>query len=74
MKAYEQPSTEKRFAMVDETLTSKLRIPVINPLKIALKLAEALAYLNLTHSKLSYPTPDLTKLGHLIPVSRTLRR
>lgn len=61
------------FAMVDEVLTNKLRVPVINPVKIALKLAEVLAYLNLTHSRSSYPAPDLTKLGHLIPANRVLK-
>ncbi len=54
------------FAMVDDALSRKLGVPVINPVKVSLKLAEVLAHLNLTHSKLTYPTPDLAKLGTLL--------
>ncbi|MCX8186602.1 MAG: aspartate/glutamate racemase family protein [Sulfolobales archaeon] len=54
------------FAMIDEELSTKVRVPIINPVKVSLKFAELLAYLNLTHSKLTYPTPDLSKLKNLL--------
>lgn len=54
------------FTLVDEVLIKQLGIPVVNPVKASLKLAEILAHLSLTHSRLSYPTPEIAKLRHLI--------
>jgi allantoin racemase len=54
------------FSMVDLDLSKDLHVPVVNPVKISLKLAEVLAYIHLTHSKLSYPTPPLDKIRHLL--------
>ncbi|MEM0453955.1 MAG: aspartate/glutamate racemase family protein [Sulfolobales archaeon] len=57
------------FAMIDDQLSIRLGVPVINPVKISLKFAEVLAHLNLTHSKFTYPIPDLTKLKHLLHIT-----
>jgi hypothetical protein len=38
---------------------SKLRIPLITPVPAAIKMAEALQSLSLTHSKRAYPRPVL---------------
>lgn len=54
------------FTMIDEKLSKMLGVPVVNPVKVSLKFAELLAHLELIHSKLTYPTPDLIKLKHLL--------
>jgi allantoin racemase len=45
------------FHKVDEDLKGKLPIPVVNPIKVAVKTAEMLVDLGLCHSKLAFPTP-----------------
>jgi len=45
------------FHKVDEDLKGKLPIPVVNPIKVAVKVAETLVDLGLSHSKLAFPTP-----------------
>jgi len=54
------------FALLDEILGKYFSIPIINPVKVSLKLAELLACLGLRHSKQTYPKPSLDKLRHLI--------
>jgi allantoin racemase len=54
------------FSMIDLDLSKELQVPVVNPVKVSLKLAEMLAHIHLTHSKLSYPTPPLDKIRHLL--------
>ncbi len=45
------------FLMVDERLGEALGVPVVNPVKAAVKTAEMLVELGVTHSKLVYPVP-----------------
>ena len=45
------------FLMVDEKLTEEIGVPVVNPVKAAVKTAETLIDLGLTHSKKAYPVP-----------------
>jgi allantoin racemase len=45
------------FLDIDELLSEKLGVPVINPAKAAVKMAETYIELNMTHSKISYPKP-----------------
>ena len=45
------------FLMVDDELTEEIGVPAVNPVKTAVKAAEMLIDLRLTHSKLDYPTP-----------------
>ncbi len=45
------------FLMVDEKLTEYIGVPAVNPVKVAVKTAETLIDLGLTHSKRAYPVP-----------------
>ncbi len=45
------------FLMVDDRLTEEIGVPAVNPVKAAVKLAEALIDLGITHSKRAYPVP-----------------
>ena len=45
------------FLMVDEKLTEAVGVPAVNPVKMAVKTAETLIDLGITHSKLAYPIP-----------------
>jgi allantoin racemase len=45
------------FLMVDEKLSEEIGVPVVNPVKAAVKTAETLIDLGLTHSKRAYPIP-----------------
>lgn len=45
------------FLNIDEKLSTELRVPVINPAKAAVRIAETLINFKITHSKISYPTP-----------------
>ena len=45
------------FLMVDERLTEEIGVPAVNPVKAAVKMAETLIDLGMTHSKRAYPVP-----------------
>jgi allantoin racemase len=45
------------FLMVDEKLSEDIGVPAVNPVKVAVKTAETLIDLGLTHSKKAYPVP-----------------
>ncbi len=45
------------FLMVDEGLTEEIGVPAVNPVKVAVRTAEMLIDLGITHSKLAYPIP-----------------
>ncbi len=45
------------FLMVDKRLSDALGVPVVNPVKAAVKTAEMLVELGVTHSKRAYPIP-----------------
>ena len=45
------------FLMVDERLGEAIGVPVVNPVKAAVKTAEMLVELGITHSKRVYPVP-----------------
>lgn len=49
------------FLMVDEKLEAAIGVPAINPVKVAVKLAEVYIDLGLTHSKKVYPVPPSFK-------------
>jgi allantoin racemase len=52
------------FLMVDEYLTEEIGVPVVNPVKAAVKMAELYIDLGLTHSRLVYPTPPSLRKGN----------
>ncbi len=54
------------FSLIDESLAEMLGVPVVNPVKVSIKLAEALASLGLRHSRVSYPRVDMDKVRHLL--------
>lgn len=45
------------FLMIDERLTEEIGVPAVNPVKAAVKMAETLIDLGMTHSKRAYPVP-----------------
>jgi allantoin racemase len=45
------------FLMIDEGLTEEIGVPAVNPVKAAVKTAEVLIDLGITHSKRAYPVP-----------------
>jgi len=49
------------FLMVDDRLTEDIGVPAVNPVKVAVKTAETLIDLGLTHSKKAYPVPPSLK-------------
>jgi len=51
------------FLMIDDKLAQEIGVPVVNPVKTAVKAAEMLIDLGLTHSKSAYPIPP--SLGRL---------
>ena len=54
------------FALIDEYLYDTIDIPIINPVKVSIKTAWLLASLKLSHSKITYPEPNMEKLSHLL--------
>jgi allantoin racemase len=51
------------LSFYSERLQADLKIPVVNPLVAALKMAEVLVSMNLTYSPLTYPTPPKIAAG-----------
>jgi allantoin racemase len=49
------------FLMVDEKLTDAIGVPAINPVKVAVRMAEMLIDFGITHSKGAYPIPPSLK-------------
>jgi allantoin racemase len=49
------------FLMVDDRLTEEIGVPAVNPVKAAVKMAETLIDLGITHSKKAYPVPPSLK-------------
>ncbi len=49
------------FLMVDDRLTEEIGVPAVNPVKAAVKTAETLIDLGITHSKRAYPVPPSLK-------------
>ena len=45
------------FHDITSILEQKLKVPVINPVKASLLMAESLVKMKISHSKLAYPTP-----------------
>jgi allantoin racemase len=45
------------FLIVDDRLTEAIGVPAVNPVKVAVRTAETLIDLGITHSKLAYPVP-----------------
>jgi len=46
-------------------LQKELNVPIIDPIKVAIKFAELLVDLNITHSKRAYPTPSKKPITYL---------
>ena len=51
---------------VDELVKNEIPAPVINPIKVSVKMAEMLVSLGLKQSVLSYPHPDMQKLANTL--------
>lgn len=51
---------------LDEVAKGKIEALVMNPIKIGVKTAEMLISLGLSHSRLSYPKPDMAKLQRTV--------
>ena len=49
------------FSCLDKKLEDKLGIPVLNAGRVALKQAESLISMNISHSKMAYPFPEKLK-------------
>jgi allantoin racemase len=54
------------FLLLDEMARGEVPVPVVNPAKVAVKTAEMLLALGVSHSRASYPRPDLEKLRHSV--------
>ncbi|MFX0171888.1 MAG: aspartate/glutamate racemase family protein [Candidatus Hodarchaeota archaeon] len=54
------------FLLVDEIVEQKTRLPVINPLKVAIKTAETFVDLKLKHSWITYPPANNEKLNKTV--------
>lgn len=54
------------FLMIDDIIEETTGLPVANPVKTAVKLAEMFAELGLKHSRLTYPAADFKKLDETI--------
>lgn len=50
------------FQLLDEAVRETVPAPVLNPAKVAIKMAEMQMSLGIKHSVLAYPKPDLAKL------------
>ncbi len=50
------------FLLPDELVRGELAVPIVNPAKVAVKTAEMLLALGVSHSRVSYPRPDMEKL------------
>lgn len=50
------------FLLVDEMVGSQVDVPIINPAKVSVKMAEMIVSLSLKQSRVSYPQPDYGKL------------
>lgn len=54
------------FQLLDEAVRDLVAAPVINPAKVAIKMAEMYASLGIKHSPLAYPKPDFAKLRRTV--------
>ncbi|MEM2883030.1 MAG: aspartate/glutamate racemase family protein [Nitrososphaerales archaeon] len=50
------------FLRLDKELEKELRVPVVNPVAVSVKMAEALVAMQLTHSKKAYSLPHPVEL------------
>jgi len=50
------------FLMIDDMVSHKAGIPIVNPLKTAIKMAEMFVELGVKHSRITYPAADFNKL------------
>lgn len=54
------------FLLVDDIIERKVELPIVNPLKIAIKTAEMFVDLGAKHSRITYPAADFSKLNKTI--------
>ena len=50
------------FLLMDELAGDRLDVPIINPAKVSVKAAEMLVSLGLSHSRVTFPRPNMEKL------------
>ncbi|MFX1505350.1 MAG: aspartate/glutamate racemase family protein [Promethearchaeota archaeon] len=50
------------FLLVDDLVAKTTELPIVNPLKIAIKTAEMFVELGVQHSRITYPAADFDKL------------
>ena len=56
------------FLLIDELVQDRIEVPIVNPAKVSIKVAEMLVSLGLKQSRASYPKPNIEKLrGSLFP-------
>ena len=51
------------FILADELVADKVKVPVLNPAKIAIRVAEMFSQLKISQSRASYPLADYEKLA-----------
>lgn len=54
------------FLLLDEMVTQNVDIPIVNPLKTAIKTAEMFVELGAKHSRVTYPAADFEKLNKTV--------
>ncbi len=54
------------FILADELVKDSVNVPVLNPAKIGIRVAEMLAQFRIGHSRISYPTADYRKLAESV--------
>ena len=59
------------FHDITEVVEKKLGVPVINPVKASILMAESLVKMKLVHSKLAYPIPSKNNLLVIILLNNT---
>lgn len=54
------------FISADELVKDSVRVPILNPAKVGLRVAEMLAHFRIEHSRKSYPMADYRKLAESV--------
>ncbi|MEM4177661.1 MAG: aspartate/glutamate racemase family protein [Nitrososphaeria archaeon] len=54
------------FILADDLVKENVQVPILNPAKVSLRVAEMLAFFKIGHSRLSYPMADYRKLAESV--------
>ncbi|MFX1513868.1 MAG: aspartate/glutamate racemase family protein [Promethearchaeota archaeon] len=54
------------FLLIDHVVEQKMGLPIVNPLKTAIKTAEMFVELGIKHSRITYPAADFEKLNKTV--------